>query len=145
MSQCCVCENKKQPLLVLRGLCSTSRLDQIYVPHNPDHSGRLTYVGLYGTVIEYNKDSLSWEAAVSRDVDVMTRAVSVAPEESLLLGSFQWKIFNDSRECTIEESYTALLTMSGCSGTQFRTTLALPYNISLSPSLEKIFAFQFQN
>ena len=107
----------------MRGLCSTSSLDQIYVPHNPDNSGRLTYVGLYGTVIEYNKDSLSWEAAVSRDVTVVTRAVSVAPEESLLLGSFQWKIFNDSRECTIEDSYTALLTMSGCSATQFRRTL----------------------
>ena len=43
------------------------------------------------------KDNLSWEARVSRDVDVVPRAVSVAPEESLLLGSFQWKIFSDSR------------------------------------------------
>ena len=118
-----MCENKReQPLLVLRGLCSTSKLDRIYIPHNPNHSGKLIYVGLYGTLIEYNKDTLSWEARVSRDQDTLTRAVSVAPEESLLLGSFQWKIFNDSRECTIEESYTSVLTMSGCSETQFRRT-----------------------
>ena len=125
LSQCCVCENERQPLLVLRGLCSSSRLDRLYLPYNPDHSGRMRYVGLYGTLIEYNRASLSWEAAVSRDLDVVTRAVSVAPEESLLLGSFRWKIFNDSRECTIEESYSALLTMSGCSETQFRRTFSL--------------------
>ena len=76
-------------------------------------------------MIQYNKETLIWEARVNRDMAVVTRAVSAAPEESLVLGSYQWKIYNDSRECTIEESYSALLTLSGCTELEFRRTSSL--------------------
>ena len=62
-----MCENQRQPLLVLRGLCSTSKLDKIYLPHNPDNSGKLRYVGLYGTLIEYNK--VEWITSVVPGLD----------------------------------------------------------------------------
>ena len=125
-----MCENARLPLLRLRGLCSTSKLDSLYVPHNPDNSGRLVYIGLYGSVIQYDKETLTWVATVNRDATVVTRALSAAPEESLLLGSYQWKIYNDSRECTIEESYSALLTLSGCSDSQYRRTSNIQHIIS---------------
>ena len=41
-------------------------------------------------------------------------------QESLLLGTYEWRVYNDSRECSIEESYTAVLTLSGCGEDQFR-------------------------
>ena len=37
-----------------------------------------------------------------------------------MLGTYEWMVYNDSRECSIEESYTAVLTLSGCGGDQFR-------------------------
>ena len=46
---------------------------------------------------------------------------SLSPwQESLLLGTYEWRVYNDSRECSIEESYTAVLTLSGCGEDQFR-------------------------
>ena len=45
-----------------------------------------------------------------------------------MLGTYEWRVYNDSRECSIEESYTAVLTLSGCGGDQFRRYLD-NYNI----------------
>ena len=121
VGKCCVCENEKQPFLLLRGLCPHSSLDKIYVPYNPPLSGQLKYLGLYGTIIEYDDINLVWVAKRQRDAQVETMAMSRAPKESLLLGTYDWKIFNDSRECTIDESYSMVLTLSGCGDDQFRT------------------------
>ena len=120
VGKCCVCENDHQPYLLLRGLCSQSKLDTIYVVNNPEESGKMVYLGIYGTVIEYDDTSLTWTARIHRDSQVVTVAYTRAPKESLLLGTYQWKVYNDSRECTIEESYSAVLTLSGCSEDQFR-------------------------
>ena len=119
VGKCCICENEKQPILKLRGLCQNSKIDTIFVLENPKHSGKLIYTGIYGTKIVYNEDDLTWEATIYRDQQVITKAITAAPKQSLLLGTYNWKIYNDSRECTIEESYTARLTMSGCSEDQF--------------------------
>ena len=121
VGKCCVCENQDQPYLLLRGLCPNSNLDMIYVPYNPPLSGKLAYLGLYGTLIEYDDTNLLWKAKRQRDAQVATMAMSRAPKESLLLGTYDWKIFNDSRECTIDESYSTVLTLSGCGDDQFRT------------------------
>ena len=82
MAKCCVCESAQQqpPYLQLRGLCRHSALDTRYVPHNPGHSGRLTYAGLYGTTIQYEEASLAWVASVQRDGDTVTRAYTRAPK-----------------------------------------------------------------
>ena len=79
------------------------------------------YIGLYGTRIQYDDMSLSWIATIHRDASTVTRAITRAPKESLLLGTYDWKVFNDSRECTIDESYPAVLTLSGCGEDQFRS------------------------
>ena len=82
VAKCCVCESAQQqpPYLQLRGLCRHSALDTRYVPHNPGHSGRLTYAGLYGTTIQYEEASLAWVASVQRDGDTVTRAYTRAPK-----------------------------------------------------------------
>ena len=92
VAKCCVCESAEQPYLQLRGLCRHSALDGRYVPHNPGHSGRLTYAGLYGTTIQYEDASLAWVASVHRDGDTVTRAYTRAPkvrcdDHELLLSS----------------------------------------------------------
>ena len=115
-----MCENKKQTYLLLRGLCPQSTLDKIYVPYNPPQSGKLVYLGLYGTYIEYDDKNLVWVAKIQRDAEVVTTAITRAPKESLMLGTYDWKIFNDSRECTIDESYSGVLTLSGCADDEFR-------------------------
>ena len=78
------------------------------------------YIGLHGTRIHFDEESLSWIATRQKDASTVTRAITRAPKESLLLGTYDWKVFNDSRECTIDESYPAVLTLSGCGEDQFR-------------------------
>ena len=93
----------------------------MYVPFNPEQSGQLVYIGLHGTSIHFDDESLSWIATRQKDPTVTT-AITRAPKESLLLGTYDWKVFNDSREC--HESYPALLTLSGCGEDQFREVTA---------------------
>ena len=115
-----MCESTVQPYLKLRGLCSKSNLDDTYVPYNPQNGGKMVYIGLYGTKIEYHQESFSWIAKRQRDSQTITKAITRISENSLLLGSFEWMIYNDTRDCSINEAYSKILTLSGCGKDQFR-------------------------
>ena len=46
-------------------------------------------------------------------------ARSRAPLQSLLLGTHLWKIHNDSSKCAKRESYTVMMTLTGCNHSEF--------------------------
>ena len=117
---CCMCESTVQPTLTLRGLCPQSNLDEKYVPFNPQNGGKLVYIGLFGTKIEYNRESFAWIAKRQRDLQTMTTAIIKVSESSLLLGSHEWIVQNDTMECSVNEAYSKILTLSGCGKNQFR-------------------------
>ena len=116
---CTLCSRPSQPILRLRGLCKESKLSNIFTPVNTGHMGRLGYIGLEHTNIEYNDTSFLWVASKINNPEVWTWATSTATKASALLGSYQWTVYNDSRECNPNFSYQVLLTMTGCSKSQF--------------------------
>ena len=124
-----MCESTVQPYLKLRGLCSKSNLDNTYVPYNPQNGGKLIYIGLYGTIIEYHRESSAWIAKTKsqRDSQTMTTAIARISESSLLLGSYEWTVYNDTPDCSISEAYTKILTLSGCGKNQFRKKIKISH------------------
>ena len=126
-----MCESFKQPFLKLRGLCLKSNLDDTYVPFNPQNSGKLVYRGLYGTVIEYDEEIFAWIAKKQQGPQFTTEAIIRASEESQLLGSYKWIVYNDTKKCSLEETYSKIHTLSRCEKDQFRKR-TLKYLINLN-------------
>ena len=114
-----VCFRTSQPILRLRGLCKDSKLKNVFTPVNTGFRGNLGYIGLQNTNIDFNDTSLLWTAAKIDDPEVWTWATSTASKESGLLGTFDWTVYNDSRQCTPNFSYKVTLSLTGCSQTQF--------------------------
>ena len=56
----CACQHQEQMFLQLRGLCSSSNIDQFYVPRNKEKTGAIILLGLTNTIIEYDERELSW-------------------------------------------------------------------------------------
>ena len=119
---CTLCSRPSQPILRLRGLCKESKLTNVFTPVNKGYRGNLGYMGLHTTNIEYNDTTFLWVASKTNDPAVWTWATSTASKGSGLLGTFQWTVYNDSRECNPNFSYMVTLTLTGCSKTQFTCT-----------------------
>ena len=113
---CSICEKPTQPMLRLRGLCRYSALTNLFTPVN-DEKGRLSYVGLSATTISYNASSYLWVASNMGYSDVV--ATNAASQASGLLGTSEWTVYNDSRECSPDASYKILLTLTGCGKHEF--------------------------
>ena len=103
-------------MLRLRGLCRYSALTNLFTPVN-DEKGRLSYVGLSATTISYNASSYLWVASNMGYSDVV--ATNAASQASGLLGTSEWTVYNDSRECSPDASYKILLTLTGCGKDEF--------------------------
>jgi hypothetical protein len=122
---CPICERASQPILRLRGLCSDSKLVDIFTPVNNGPKGEFGYLGLgnANTInsvnIDYNSTSFLWVATKINDPRVWTWATSAASKGSGLLGTSEWTVYNDSRECNPDFSYKAILTFTGCSSSEF--------------------------
>ena len=103
--------NPAQPLLRLRGRCSTL-IDLLFSPkqmlENP-HS--MILLGGKTTRIEYNDTSSQW-LLTSAKYEVS--AVSRATKLSYVLGKHEWKISNDDYECGKGKPYMTLLKLTGC-------------------------------
>ena len=119
---CTLCSRPSQPILRLRGLCKESKLTNVFTPVNSGYRGNLGYLGLHHTNIEYNDTTFLWVASKINDPEVWTWATSTASKGSGLLGTFEWTVYNDSRECNPNFSYKVFLTLSGCSKSQFACT-----------------------
>jgi hypothetical protein len=117
---CTVCSRSHPPLLRLRGLCANTRLDgDVFTPVNSGPGGALAYLGLGRTNIQYNETSFLWVLGKLDDPGVWTWASSPASQASGLLGTSEWTVYNDTRECHPEASYRLALTLTGCSGGEF--------------------------
>ena len=89
----CPCSNPTQPLLRLRGVCSSTPIDTLFsLKQLPDNPGNMIILGLPTTRIEYNDTTSQWILTDAKsDVTAMSRATKL----SYLLGKHKWTIAND--------------------------------------------------
>ena len=120
----CVCQNKKQPELRLRGLCPKSNFDQYYILKNDEASGQMIYYGLKRTKVFYTEAMLKWTAEVLGTKEETT-ATSKASKLSFLLGAHMWVIDKDSRDCHRGEEYSKMLKFTGCEEDEFTCKISL--------------------
>ena len=108
-----VCDNSNQPILKLRGLCKSSKKGIYYTPSN---SGvQLGYSGLYWGNILYNPDTLQWELTNNGII----LATSYATRVTVLLGTHDWIIHDEPRECSKDKLLYSRLSLTTCSDVQF--------------------------
>ena len=69
------------------------------------------------TFFRYDEDLSLWKATHQDHNDFL--ATSTATKSSLLLGRHEWTVYNDSKSCSLETSYTTVLKLTGCSEEQF--------------------------
>ena len=113
----CACEHPGQMYLQLRGLCPKSKIDKFYVPRNKKRSGAVLLIGLDTTIIEYEKEKLSWKM---NEYSQNVTAVTDASLASFALGSHEWLISNDHAECSNKGTpYRTVLKLTGCKEGEF--------------------------
>ena len=110
----CPCQYKRQPILLLRGLCQETLLDRLYTPkqHVQDWFSPpvVIIMGLTTSRIHYSDTSGHWELTVAES---KVTAVSDTTKLSYALGLHKWTVKNDV--CNNEKPYTVHLKLTGCS------------------------------
>ena len=117
---CFVCQQPERTRLKLRGLCGNSNLDNMYVPLNKDNN--IMYSGWKQSDIYYDTSAAMWTARVTIHDDgteYVTTATTPAAYESLALGTHEWTVYNDSRQCSTDAVYTVSLSLSVCNRGQY--------------------------
>jgi len=104
----------------LRGLCSESILDKVYFPDTL--LGKLIWVGAgsnenENTFISFNSTAFRWEAQKAGSSAVW--AFAEADYESLLIGTYNWTVFNDQRCGSGRSSYSRQLSLTFCTDDEF--------------------------
>ena len=89
----CVCKAETRPYLTLRGLCSNTDIDSLYLPRNSkvENMG-VIFIGIKGTQIKYSLERDLWELTVAGSNITGT---SDASQTSYILGKANWTIGND--------------------------------------------------
>ena len=108
-----VCQNTVQPILKLRGLCKNSIKSRYYTPSNSYE--QLGYSGLLWGNILYNPDTFQWEL---RNNGILW-ATSNAARTTVLLGTHDWVLHDEPRECTKDKLLYSKLSLSTCSDDEF--------------------------
>ena len=117
MPRSCTCSYPAQPLLRLRGLCSSSLIYNLFSPKQlPGNPSNMILLGLVSTRIEYNDKTSRWNLT---DARYEVSAVSQATKLSYLLGKHNWTISNDAYECSEGQAYNTTLKLSGCKEDEF--------------------------
>jgi len=80
----------------------------------PDNSTLYLMVDM---ITRYEPTLSLWKATNKEQRDFL--ATSNAQESSLLIGVHNWTIYNDSKLCSLDSSYTTVLKMIGCSQKEF--------------------------
>ena len=108
----CACEHPGQMYLQLRGLCPDSSIDRFYVPRNKRRSGAVLLLGLHTTTIEFDTVNMIWKLIEhSKNITATTNA----PLASYVLGSHEWMVENDKKECNNRvEANKKVRKMDGC-------------------------------
>ena len=117
---CSICARPFQPLLRLRGLCLSTKLEgDVFTPVNDKSEGELAFLGLGKANIKWEETSHRWILARIDDPKQETYATSAATKASGLVGTSVWTFHNDSRECSPLPSYQVTLTLTGCLEDEF--------------------------
>jgi hypothetical protein len=118
-SLCVVCENEARPIFQIRGLCKESKLSNVFTPNNDGERGYLGYTGFSTCYINYNSSSFQWNMMKYGEREKWTWAISNAARETALIGTHDWVIFNDSRQCSTEFELHTRLTLTSCNAAEF--------------------------
>ena len=110
----CICDQKERTYLKLRGLCSKSGIDFLYLPsNNADDITKLVYWSSDKSTISYDQSQKIWFLKTNS----ITSSVSASTEASHIsyaLGKHTWLIRNDSYECSKGQPYQLDLKLTGC-------------------------------
>ena len=118
--RCAACEIannfEKTVKLNLRGLCKQSYFDTEYnIKYDPVNI--ISYIGIERNIIEFDFENDQWTI---RDVtNPYIIAVSDASKKSMVLGNHEWVVTNDTICAKGKETYTAVLSLTGCTKNQF--------------------------
>ena len=111
----CSCSHETRPLLRMRGLCSSSFLEKMFIPRSSVTDARdLHYVGEKGAKISYNEEQQQWSLTKWEVI-----GYSISSKGSYVLGMHNWTIVNDTYECNNGKSYSVQLKLTSCSDGQF--------------------------
>ena len=107
---------EKTVKLNLRGLCKQSYFDTEYnIKYDPVNI--ISYIGIERNIIEFDFEKAQWTI---RDVtNPYIIAVSDASKKSMVLGNHEWTVTNDTICAKGRETYTAVLSLTGCTKYQF--------------------------
>ena len=123
--------SRKQPILLLRGLCKDSALRQTHTSEPPLYTPKqlsqspndVFFAGLVATEIRFDDSALKWvitEGKTVRNSHRQTaRAESEATKLSYALGIHEWKVTGDLYQCHGGQPYTTFLKLTGCSDGHF--------------------------
>merc|ERR1711971_823263 len=114
-NHCAYCTLSTNATLNLRGLCKDSYLDTTYVAVNIGKGFKLS--GSFYTNIRYDEAERLWKAENEKYPSFL--ATSDATRTSLLIGQHTWSMFNDSKACSLDNTYTSVLKLTGCSEEEF--------------------------
>ena len=85
---------------------------RFYVPSNKKRSGYVILVGLRSSIIEYSKETLSWQLVEQTH---NTTALAEASFSSYALGAHPWLIQGDNPTCSSKGGpHTRRLKLTGC-------------------------------
>ena len=111
----CACSHEKRQLLQLRGLCTGSFLETVFIPRRSVGDVRdLHYVGEQGTEISYDEEQKQWSLTKQK-----VAGHSISSKRSYVLGKHNWTIENDTYECNNGKPYSVQLKLTSCSDGQF--------------------------
>ena len=115
----CVCDQKERNYLKLRGLCSKSNIDFLYLPSNgKEDITKLVYRSSDKNIIEYDRKQKTWFLKTNSNT-ISVSARTEASEISYALGRQTWLITNDSYECSNGRPYQLDLKLTGCDSDEF--------------------------
>ena len=113
----CPCSYPTQPLLKLRGVCSSSSIDNLFLLKQlPTNTNFMIILGQTTTRIDYNNTISRW---ILTDAVHGVTGSSRATKRSYLLGKHEWTISNDDYECGKGRQYTNMLKLTGCAEDEF--------------------------
>ena len=115
----CICEQKERTYLRLRGLCSKSNIDFLYLPsNNKKDLAKLVYTSSDKNTIEYDQSQKIWFLKTNSNISPVS-ASTEASHISYALGKHSWLIRNDSYECSKGQPYQLDLKLTGCNIGEF--------------------------
>ena len=113
----CMCERTRRPFVKLRGLCSASEINSLYLLENKkDDVSKIWYVSNVDSEIQFDDDKLVWR--ITKQGHSVTAEASVQ-KHLYALGKHTWTIENDNHVCNKGLASTTQLKLTACEDGEF--------------------------